>query len=38
MQNVLIEPGEKWWGGAISDGYRMPFISGYEINLFTICY
>lgn len=33
-QKVLIEPGERWWGGAISDGYRMPFISGYEINLF----
>jgi hypothetical protein len=34
MQKVLIEPGEKWWGGAISDGYQMPFICGYEINLF----
>jgi alpha-glucosidase (family GH31 glycosyl hydrolase) len=34
MKNILIEPGEKWWGGAISDGYRMPFISGYEIDLF----
>ena len=33
MQNVLIEPGEKWWGGAVSDGYRMPFATGYKLNL-----
>jgi len=32
-RTILIEPGEKWWGGTVSDGYRMPFASGYHLNL-----
>jgi alpha-glucosidase len=31
---VLIEPGEQWWGGAVQDGYKMPFVPGYQLNLF----
>jgi alpha-glucosidase (family GH31 glycosyl hydrolase) len=30
---VHIEPGEKWWGGAVSDGFIMPFLPGYRHNL-----
>jgi alpha-glucosidase len=30
---IPVEPGEKWWGGAIQDGFRMPFEPGYQLNL-----
>jgi alpha-glucosidase (family GH31 glycosyl hydrolase) len=28
-----ILPGEHWWGGDSSDGYRMPFTDGYHVDL-----
>ncbi len=28
-----ILPGEHWWGGDASDGYRMPFTDGYYVDL-----
>lgn len=32
---ILLEvaPGEYWWGGDASDGYRMPFADGYRADL-----
>lgn len=28
-----VAPGEYWWGGDASDGYRMPFADGYHADL-----
>jgi hypothetical protein len=28
-----VSPGEQWWGGDSSDGYRMPFADGYSADL-----
>lgn len=30
---VELLPGERWWGGCIDDGHRMPFCSGFERDL-----
>ncbi|MFJ4286913.1 glycoside hydrolase family 31 protein [Paenarthrobacter nicotinovorans] len=30
---VEIEAGERWWGGAVSDGIHMPFSSGFRTDL-----
>lgn len=32
-RTILIEPGEEWWGGAVTDGYKMPLAPGYHLNL-----
>ncbi len=31
---IKIRKGESWYGGAVNEGQRMPFLSGYELNLF----
>ncbi|MBN2413264.1 glycoside hydrolase [candidate division KSB1 bacterium] len=31
--DVQIQKDEKWWGGAIVDGYKMPFENGYSIDM-----
>lgn len=33
-RTILIENGEKWWGGAINDGTKMPFRSGYSYDMY----
>jgi alpha-glucosidase (family GH31 glycosyl hydrolase) len=30
---IVVPPGEYWWGGDTSDGYRMPFADGYRADL-----
>ena len=32
-QSLAILPGEKWWGGAVTEGQRMPFEAGYSLDL-----
>jgi len=32
---IIIEDGEKWFGGAVNDGNLMPFKDGYSLNLFS---
>ena len=34
VKNILIEPGEKWFGGTVDDGHVMPFQNGYSFNLY----
>lgn len=29
----MVADGERWWGGAVVDGYRMPFKAGYTRDL-----
>lgn len=32
---IPLEPGEHWWGGAVNDGYKMPFgQAAYTLNLY----
>jgi alpha-glucosidase (family GH31 glycosyl hydrolase) len=33
LRRVTILPDESWWGGAIHDGYLMPFNSSYKCDL-----
>ena len=35
-KEVKILKNESWWGGAVSDGHRMPFSSGYSFNMYGI--
>jgi len=30
---LMLLPGEKWWGGAVTEGQRMPFEAGYSLDL-----
>ncbi|MDD5185105.1 MAG: glycoside hydrolase family 31 protein [Paludibacter sp.] len=30
---ISIEQGERWYGAAVNDGDKMPFVEGYSINL-----
>ena len=32
-RSVLLLAGEKWWGGAVTEGQRMPFETGYSLDL-----
>ncbi|MHA4811439.1 glycoside hydrolase family 31 protein [Flavitalea flava] len=32
-KTLALLPGEKWWGGAVTEGQRMPFEAGYTLNL-----
>lgn len=32
---VPMEPGEYWWGAAVNEGDKMPFIPGYSLNLYA---
>jgi alpha-glucosidase (family GH31 glycosyl hydrolase) len=31
--NVSLLPGERWWGGDVTDGHEMPFSSGFRRDL-----
>lgn len=33
-QNIKLLDGEKWWGGAVTDGIKMPFESGYNYDMY----
>ena len=33
VKKIPIEQGEKWYGGAVNEGEKMPFANGYIINL-----
>jgi len=33
MKNVVLLPGERWWGGAAADGHEMPFRPGFRRDL-----
>lgn len=33
-KSIEIADGEKWWGGAVNDGKRMPFETGYIYNMY----
>lgn len=33
IKTIALEPGEKWYGGAVNEGEKMPFANGYTINL-----
>ena len=33
MKHVEIRAGERWWGGAVSDGHAMPFRPGFRRDL-----
>jgi len=32
-QSLALLPGEKWWGGAVTEGQLMPFEAGYSLDL-----
>lgn len=32
---IAIKPGEKWFGGAVSDAHLMPFGDGYSLNMYA---
>lgn len=32
-QAIALLPGEKWWGGAVTEGQKMPFPAGYSLDL-----
>ncbi len=34
QEKIQIEAGEKWWGGAVNDGVKMPFKDGYNYDMF----
>src|SRR4051812_27155695 len=34
LDSILIEPNEKWFGGAVNEGTAMPFNNGYHLNLY----
>lgn len=31
---IVMQPGEKWFGGAVDDGTAMPFAPGYHLDLY----
>ena len=33
-QSFAIESNEKWFGGAVNEGYKMPFSNGYSLDLY----
>lgn len=33
-QTFAIESNEKWFGGAVNEGYKMPFSNGYSLDLY----
>jgi len=33
-RNLEIQEGETWWGGAVTDGIKMPFQDGYTYNMY----
>jgi hypothetical protein len=34
VEKIPITPGEKWWGGAVNDGIKMPFEAGYSYDMY----
>ena len=34
MQKIIIQHGEKWFGGAVNEGHHMPFPQGYSLDLY----
>jgi alpha-glucosidase len=32
-QSIALLPGERWWGGAVTEGHHMPFAPGYTLDL-----
>ena len=34
MQKIIIQRGEKWFGGAVNEAHHMPFPQGYSLNLY----
>jgi alpha-glucosidase len=36
-RSIDILPNEKWYGGAVDDGYKTPFANGYSLNLYGNC-
>ncbi|HXO74528.1 MAG TPA: glycoside hydrolase family 31 protein, partial [Puia sp.] len=32
-KGLSLLPGEKWWGGAVTEGHRAPFEAGYSLDL-----
>jgi alpha-glucosidase (family GH31 glycosyl hydrolase) len=33
--SIPMLPGEHWWGGAVNEGDKMPFLSGYTLDLYA---
>ena len=33
-QKIIIQHGEKWFGGAVNEGHHMPFPQGYSLDLY----
>src|SRR5665647_1123860 len=34
VQKIIIQAGEKWFGGAVNEGHHMPFSQGYSLDLY----
>ncbi|MEP7141981.1 MAG: glycoside hydrolase family 31 protein [Ferruginibacter sp.] len=34
VQKISVRKGEKWFGGAVSEGHNMPFPEGYSVDLY----
>jgi len=34
VEKIPIKPGERWWGGAVNDGTKMPFETGYSYDMY----
>lgn len=34
QQSIKIIDGERWWGGAVNDGIKMPFETGYAYDMY----
>lgn len=34
LKTIQILAGEKWWGGAVNDGIKMPFENSYSYNMY----
>src|SRR5665647_2079541 len=34
VQKIIIQDGEKWFGGAVNEGHHMPFPQGYSLDLY----
>ena len=34
VQTIIIQDGEKWFGGAVNEGHHMPFPQGYSLDLY----
>lgn len=35
LKKITIQKGERWFGGAVNEGHKMPFQEGYLLNLFA---